>query len=348
MRKLKILITTIGGLTSPDLFYALKNNGEREIVCYGIDSFEWAICRNMVAKFAICPNSAKDEKKFAKFVQSFCIEHNIDLIIPCGNEDNLALAKYRDLIDTPIMISPYTSLVQSYDKGLVYQALQKHLPQHCPKFKIFNSYAGFKEALSFLNFPQKKIVIKPRNGRGGRGVYIINSSFDFQTFFSKKPENEVAFETIDSILRTQENFEDLIAMEYLQDPFISAYSLCQDGNNLLTLKHIREWGNASQTYRGLVSYDAQLEEICSSIIKLFNLSYTNNMELAHNENGDIILFDLNPRIGASSSIDSDIGLNFPYLAIKLLLQEDFSINKQNFLNSKRFIRHFTHFWTHQL
>lgn len=31
IKKPKILITTIGGLTSPDLIKALRNNGEREV-----------------------------------------------------------------------------------------------------------------------------------------------------------------------------------------------------------------------------------------------------------------------------------------------------------------------------
>lgn len=344
MNKLKVLITTIGGLTSPDLIHSLKNNQEREFEIYGIDAFMFPTSKLMVDHFFISPDSIKEEKPFIDFVLDLCFKHQIDLIIPCGNEDNLALAKYKHLFSIPILVGEYKDLLKAYDKGIVYQMLQKFLPNACPKFFIINSYEEFKFAVSKLDFPHNQIVIKPRFGRGGRGVYTISPKLNFESFFSQKPQNEIPFELIDSILAKEQTFEDLIIMEYLKAPFLSAYSLCKEGKNLITLEHIREWGNASQTYRGLVSYNQELEEICSKVIQIFNLSYTNNMELAFNQNNQIILFDLNPRLGASSGIDTDIGLNFPYLAIKLLFNEEIKIDKTRFSHKKRFMRYFSHIW----
>lgn len=344
MHKLKVLITTIGGLTGPDLLHALKNNPEREFETYGIDAFMFPTSRPMVEHFFLSPDSAKEEQAFIDFVLSLCSKHQIDLIIPCGNEDNLALAKYKHLFSIPILVGEYEDLLKAYDKGMVYQTLQESLPNACPKFRIINSYDSFKLAMSELDFPRNQVVIKPRFGRGGRGVYTISPMLDFESFFAQKPQNEIPFDLIDKILKEKQTFEDLIVMEYLKAPFLSAYSLCKNGHNFITLEHIREWGNASQTYRGLVSYNQELEEICSKIIQIFNLSYTNNMELAFNEKNQIILFDLNPRLGASSGIDADIGLNFPYLAIKLLLNETISVDKTQFLKKKRFMRYFSYLW----
>lgn len=347
MKNLKILITTIGGLTSPDLVYALKKNGEREVEIHGVDAFEWAVCRPMVDHFVISPNSVANDEVFANFVNNYAKEHHIDVIIPCGNEDNLALAKYKDLFTTPILVGSHDSLIKAYDKGAVYEALAQHLPSNAPKFRFAKTYEDFQKALDFLDFPNKKIVIKPRFGRGGRGVYIVGNYFDFNSFFHKKPESEIDIKSIDTILKQRGEFEELIVMECLSTPFVSAYSLCHNGKNLLTLKHIREWGNASQTYRGLVSYDEKLENLCSKIIEIFDLTYTNNMELAYNAQGEIVLFDLNPRIGASSSIDVDLGFNFPYLAIKLLLGEEIKINKEIPYQEARFLRFFSHLWVNQ-
>lgn len=274
MQKLKVLITTIGGLTSPDLLNALKNNPEREFETYGIDAFMFPTSLPMVEHFFISPDSAKKEEAFIDFVLDLCSKHQIDLIIPCGNEDNLALAKYKHLFSIPILVGEYEDLIKAYDKGIVYQTLQKILPNACPKFQIVASYDEFKLAMSELDFPRNKVVIKPRFGRGGRGVYIISPMLDFESFFIQKPQNEIPFEFIDSILQKKQHFEELIIMECLNTPFLSAYSLCKDGHNFITLEHIREWGNASQTYRGLVSYNQELEEICSKIIEIFNLSYT--------------------------------------------------------------------------
>ncbi|MCE3046670.1 ATP-grasp domain-containing protein [Helicobacter kayseriensis] len=344
MNKLTILITTVGGLTSPDLIYALKNNGEREVELHGIDAFEWAVCRTMVNCFDVSPNSAEDERGFVDFIKNYIEKYHIDIIIPCGNEDNLVLAKYKDQIKIPILVGDYHHLISAYDKGAVYHSLQKHLPQHAPKFQIIKTLDDFYQALDFLDFPKNKIVIKPRFGRGGRGVYIIGNQFNFDHFFHKKPENEVDIATIENILKQQKTFEELIVMEYLTPPFVSAYSLCHNGENLLTLEHIREWGSASQTYRGVVSYNEELEHLCSKVIEIFNLTYANNMELAYTQDGRLVLFDLNPRLGASSSIDTDLGFNFPYLAIKLLLGEEVKINKSGLPSKSRFLRYFSFLW----
>lgn len=344
MKKLKILITTIGGLTSPDILHALRSNGEREVEIHGTDAFRWAVCFDMVDSFTLCPSSTSDEEGFVRHVKELCQKHDYDLIIPCGNEDNLALAKYKSEFATPILVSEYDALLAAYDKGAVYELLAQHLPEHAPRFYFAKNLEQFHQALKNLDFPSKKVVVKPRFGRGGRGVYILNDSFSFKDFFSKKPESEIALQTLEAILEKEKEFEELILMECLQEEFVSAYSLCSKGQNLLTLKHIREWGNASQTYRGRVSYDPTLEALCSKVIELFRLDYTNNMELAYSTDGRLVLFDLNPRIGASSGVDCDIGFNFPYLAIKLLLGESFTLKDKTLLKDERFMRYFSCAW----
>lgn len=342
--KLNILVTTVGGMTSPDILKAYKNLEKYEINIVGTDAFEFAVGRKFVDTFEVSPNSASDEISFVEYIETLVQKHSIDIVVPCGNEDNLALAKYRDKISCKIMVGNYDDLIKAYDKGMVYEQLQKSLPQNAPKYFIVNSYDKFIEATKKLDFPNKKIVLKPRFGRGGRGVYILTNNFDYDTLFKSKPTSEHPFELFDKLLKKEQNFDDLIVMEYLNEPFYSIYSLCKNGENIFTLTHTREWGNASQTFRGKVYYDENIEKIASNIIEKFNLSYTNNMELATTEDGRLVLFDLNPRIGASSGIDKDIGFNFPLEALKLVLEEDIKIDKNSFKDSNIFLRYFDQTW----
>ena len=57
-----------------------------------------------------------------------------------------------------------------------------------------------------------------------------------------------------------------------------------------------------------------------------------------------MLFDLNPRIGASSGIDKDLGVNYPYLSLKLLLGENIELIYKNILN-RRFVRYLDYVWS---
>lgn len=154
MKPLRILVTTIGGLTSPDCLLALRHNGEREVFIVGCDAFSGA----------------------------------------CGRV--------------------------------------------------------FVDSIHRLGYPHKNLVIKPRFGRGGKRAYILSDLSRNKELFSIKPSNEMPLSFFESALKDQKNKNDadeLIIMEYLREPFISAYSLCNKAQNIITMEHIREWGNASQT-----------------------------------------------------------------------------------------------------
>lgn len=344
MKKINLLVTTVGGMTSPDILKAFRNIDDYSINIIGVDAFEFAVGRKFVDIFEVSPNSVVDEFVFVEFIESLVKKYSIDVVLPCGNEDNLALAKYIDKISCKVVVGNYEDLIKAYDKGKVYDELKANIPEYCPKYFIVDNHSDFLKSVKNLGYPNKKVVIKPRFGRGGRGVYILSNKFDFENIFKSKPINEYPFEFFDNILKNQDKFDDLIVMEYLQDTYYSIYSICKDGENFLTLNHIREWGNASQTFRGKVYYDKEIEELASKIIRKFNLSYTNNMELATAEDGRIVLFDLNPRIGASSGIDKDIGFNFPLETLKLVLGETIEINKSKFEKPKTFIRYFDQVW----
>ncbi|MBR2111519.1 MAG: hypothetical protein IJ950_00955, partial [Helicobacter sp.] len=90
MKKLRILVTTIGGLTSPDCLLALRHNGEREVFLLGSDAFSGACGKSFVDKYELSPNSASDEVAFVEFIHKMVKQYDIDVIIPCGNADNLA------------------------------------------------------------------------------------------------------------------------------------------------------------------------------------------------------------------------------------------------------------------
>lgn len=344
MKKINLLVTTVGGMTSPDILKAFKDVEEYSINIIGVDAFEFAVGRKFVDVFKVSPNSAINEIEFVEFIENLVNEYNIDVVFPCGNEDNLTLSKYIDRISCKVMVGQYEDLIKAYDKGVVYDELKLNIPEYCPKYFIVNNYKDFIAAVKEIGYPKQKVVIKPRMGRGGRGVYILSNEFDFENIFQSKPINEYPFEFFEKILKNQNEFDDLIVMEFLQEPYYSVYSVCEDGENLFTLNHIREWGNASQTFRGKVFYDEKIEVMASKVIKRFNLTYTNNMELATTIDGKVVLFDLNPRIGASSGIDKDIGFSFPLNALKIALGERVEVNKSQFKKPKIFIRYFDQVW----
>ena len=69
------------------------------------------------------------------------------------------------------------------------------------------------------------------------------------------------------------------------------------------------------------------------------------MEFGFNKNKKPVLFDLNPRIGASFAVHRKIGINLPFLALSLLKNKDFK-PKINLLKlNQKFYRYFSNVWT---
>ena len=58
---------------------------------------------------------------------------------------------------------------------------------------------------------------------------------------------------------------------------------------------------------------------------------------------NILIFDLNHRLGASSAIFTDLSFNLPYNSCKLLLNESIKIKKTKKL-PKKFFRYYSHKW----
>ena len=342
MKALKILVTTVGGLTSSEILKALKENGERLVYLVGIDSFEHAVGRHFVDQFQVFPNSADNEAAFAEAVFDLVRKESIDLIIPCGNEDNLALARFREDSPCPVMVANHSDLLRAYDKGEVYRVLEESLPNFAPRYFIVNDLAGFRAASQKLGYPDCKLVVKPRFGRGGRGVYILSPDVRLDRLFISKPNAEYDYEHFERLIAEQGLQGDLIVMEHLSDPFHSIYSLCHEGEQLAAPNHVREWGTASQTYRGNICRDVELEHGAAGVVALFDLSYAVNMELATNRDGQPVLFDLNPRIAASCAVDREVGLNFPYLAAKIAIGESISVAMDELNLPQRFFRYFDH------
>ena len=58
-------------------------------------------------------------------------------------------------------------------------------------------------------------------------------------------------------------------MEFLSEPIYSVYSLCNKGKTLKNIVQHREWGNASQTFRGEVVNYKKAQDAAKKICKLF-------------------------------------------------------------------------------
>ena len=163
MNKTKILITTVGGVTSPDIIKSLK---KKNIYIYGVDKNKNAVGKFFVNKFLLMPDSKNNKLKFIKKIVSIIKKYRIDFIIPCGNDDNIAFYTYRKYFNIPILNSLEYSGENYFQKKLVFEKLKKTFPEVCPNFK------SLEVLPKNYKFKSGNFIIKPSLNTGGRGVFF--------------------------------------------------------------------------------------------------------------------------------------------------------------------------------
>lgn len=345
MNKLKILYTTVGGVASPKTINALRSYKKGcKVVIYGTDKNENAVGKFFVNKFFKCADSLKSPKKFGSQILNLVKAHNIDLIVPNGNEDIIALRKIKKKLNIPILDSQTEYKKDYFNKKVVYESLINEFPEICPRYSIFKDRKNFDLVKKKLNHPRNNIILKPLSATGGRGVYELSNKVDKNIFSNRYDIQQIDNKKILEYINIKSKNEEILALEKLSNPILSVYSICMNGHNFFSLTQEREWGNASQTLRGKVKHDKKIEKIASKIIKILNLSYLVNMEFGFDKEKKLKLFDLNPRIAASSSVHVELGINFPKMAINLLLDNNWKPKLKLKKNNIKFYRYFSHIW----
>lgn len=326
MRDCKVLLTCTGGLVSPSQINSLKNNPDsRKVEIIGTDMNEYAIGRHLTEKFYKVP--AGDDPIYAEVILGICKGEKINVIFPTSHEEALVLSKNRGLFEdlgTTIATSKYEVLELAFDKAKTYSFLKKH-NLLCPEFYVVSSIGEFTNSTEKLGFPEKDVVMKPTLTRGGRGARILTNKNAVEDLLYKKPGSlYVNFHEALKVLENidEQNFPEIILMEYLPGTYYSVDFLAGNGEALIIVPKTRIVGNPSQTLVGQVKKDDFIEENIRKISKAFGFDYNINIEMKCSEKGIPLPYDINPRVAASVDFCAAAGANLLYYALKMAMGEE--------------------------
>ena len=325
---LNVLTTMVGAQTSPGIIRAIKENGEREIHLVGVDPVRLIPGAHFVDNFYQITPSFYNEEQYVDELINIAKKEDIDVILPCGNEDCLAISKNLKIFNEEgikVITSPYEILLNAFDKYHAYDQVSRCSPANCPESYLISNIDQFYKYSDILGYPEKKLVVKPRHGRGGRGVYILDPDVNLVSLLSEKPSGTLPYDVFSMQLERALNVPEFLLMEYLPGDVISVYSLCDDGKSLVTIPNKRIWGTASNTLIGEVVMDDSYIKPAMNICQQFSFMYNINMEMKISDEGIPKVFDINPRIAASTAIFRSFGYNLPYFSIKMALGESLEL-----------------------
>lgn len=325
MKPVTVLVTCACGVISPSQITSLRSNPEgRPLKIIGTDILTPCVGQYITDKFYQVPFGT--DPSYVEKLAEICSKESVDVVFPASHEEALALTKNTALfskIGTTIAVSKPDVLELSFNKKTAFQKLrEKGLP--CPDFRVVKNLAEFEDAAAELGIDERKLVMKPVLTRGGRGARILTKENMSHSLLNQKPGYlETNYEEIVRTLNGLENdFPELILMEYLPGTIYSVDFLAKNGKALIIVPKVRIMGNPSQTIVGMVKRNPLVEETVARISEAFGFDYNVNFEMGCNAEGVPLPFDFNPRIAASVAFCTAAGANLIYYALKMALGEE--------------------------
>lgn len=255
-------------------------------------------------------------RDYVDYCLNFCLKFKINIFVPRYNVTTLIDYEGEfNRIGVKVMFIGNSKTYQILDsKVKTYEALNNTDIVAIPKTFCVKNYDEFQTAYKKITAIGSSACMKPISGIGGNGFKKIIESMteidELQTSGSTIAKNRVA-----RVLQDSQNVEPFIVMEYLEGDEFSIDCLGNKGELLRAIPRRK-----LDYYHQNIEHRANLIAIAQKLTKWFNLSYLYNIQLKYHK-GKVYLIEINTRMSAGIHKSSLAGVNFLYLAIKLLMKE---------------------------
>lgn len=324
MSTLNVLITCVGGVFSLDTIRALRLDTDLNVRVIGVDADPGVVNRWFVDSFHQVPNASTDPEAFADALMEVCQGESVDVVVPGADEEVYALSRVKKaFLDAGVKCAAedWDKVALMRDKVQFFKRLsQSNIP--LPKFATASTPQDIATAVPQLGYPGRRVILKPRTGRGARGLIVIDSEVDEYTTGS-----EARGYAIGNLDRVTENLSEvggdlgLMAMEYLPGAIFDVDCVARDGVPLCIVPRRRLWDTPFS--RGVeghqIERNQEIERLTEQITAALSLNYVFDCDFGTTADGRPGLLELNPRWSGSVAAGLAGGVNVPGLLVRSMM-----------------------------
>lgn len=324
MKEIVILSSACGAIFMPGFLKCLKENGERKIRIIGVDMVDDPFLGTLIDKYYQVPSYT--DERYIDILLEICKKERVDIFFPhISMELPIVLNRISEFKDLGIKvaITDNNTLNIANNKLKLYKYMaEKGLK--IPKYYEIKNSNDLKQNAEKLGFPKVPVVVKVAENSGSRGVRIVKNNLSRAEIFLKEKPNSFNISMKDMCKTIDEckDLPDTIVMEYIPG---CEYTVDLLANHGKTIYIAGRRNYESSMSIAMATYTEKKEEaynLCKEIVSLLELDGNIGFDFMLDENDNPILTDLNPRITATIILYKEAGLNFPYLRVKQLLDEE--------------------------
>ena len=321
MSKINVLLTCIGGFFALDIVDALLLDRTLDVRVVGVDGDPTVMNRHFLDTFHQVPLASTNPDDFVSELLDICRRDSIDIVLPGADEEVWALSRVREEfldigVQCAVQDGDTVDLIR--DKVRFFEkASQAGVP--LPEFAAVASAQEVIQVAEQLGYPDRRVVLKPRTGRGARGVIIVDPDAGDHTVIQEARGFELGkLEEIADRLSRKEGPLELMAMEFLPGDIYDVDCFADEGVPICVIPRRRLWGTPFS--RGVEGHEIvrneEMERVARIIAETLSLSYVFDCDFGTTADGRPGLLEINPRWSGSVTAAIAGGVNLPSLLVR--------------------------------
>ncbi|MSO55876.1 MAG: ATP-grasp domain-containing protein [Acidobacteria bacterium] len=220
---------------------------------------------------------------FVEELRRLCRDLEVDLLVPGVDEELLLIAQTRQTIAREVML-PATTFVEAHLDKLTSQALLAAQGVPVPE----------TEALADRRRVLFPCIVKPRRGRGSRGVATVRSEEELRAH----------------VVLCRRPPDDFIVQELLQGQEYTVTMVADRTGMLRGVVPVKVKIKRGITLRAETDRDDTVIAACVAIHAASPAAGCFNVQLVKTEAGDVKPFEVNPRISTTTCLAVAAGVDF--------------------------------------
>lgn len=292
----KILLSGLGGSMFPYLDKALRDQFE----LFYLDSN--SSMKDLYADLNFVKAPLVREQAYENLVIDLIRQKGIDYYIPLIDEE-LPIAKNQIAKSVPVhVMAPELSFI---DLSLNKYELMKFLTAN--KLSVIESYLG-SEFDGQLPFP---VFVKPVSGRGSRGIRKINSQEQLRAYYALEGYPP----------------EDVLVQPLVEGQEYTVGVTINNLNKILCISSKRIISKRGITQMAITENNSQINELAQRLVDIMQPKGPINIQLFLTEEGEIKIFEINPRFSTTTILEIEAGVNVVREYIDNVDKEDVGLIK---------------------
>ncbi len=219
---------------------------------------------------------------FRDAILSIIEKESVEFIIPTVDEELVVFSQNPENFGAKIIISPKETISACNDKMLLYETFRDAV--FCPRFVVTDKRSDIEST-----FKNSSVFMKPRIGRGSRGVCLFNTPEEI-------PDNVIT--------------KDNIFCEYLPGREYTIDALCSPEHELIVaIPRIRMNTDRGISVHGKTEKNQAILECVYDVCNTLKFIGPINIQFKYDSEGLPKLVEINPRISGGYPITVASGVN---------------------------------------